>query len=90
MDKTVTKITGGDVLDGKLYLSSNSGSNEKTTYSVDLETGETTEAFVRDMGNVFTEAEGLSIAESENGTVFQYLDVAFVSKAVIRTYVTEG
>ena len=86
MDKTVTKITGGDVLDGKLYLSSNSGASEKITYAVDLETGETTEAFVRDMGNVFTEAEGLSIAESENGTVFHYLDVAFVSKTVIRTY----
>ena len=89
MDKTVTKITGGDVLNGKLYISSNSGSKEKVTYSVDLETGETTEAFVRDMGNVFTEAEGLSIAESESGTLFHYLDVAFVSKAVIRTYSLE-
>ncbi len=86
MDRTVTKITGGDVLNGRLYLSSNSGGNEKITYAVDLETGETTEAFVRDMGNVFTEAEGLSVAESESGPVFHFLDVAFVSKAVIRTY----
>jgi outer membrane protein assembly factor BamB len=90
MDRTVTKITGGDVLNGRLYLSSNSGGNEKITYAVDLETGETTEAFVRDMGNVFTEAEGLSVAESANGPIFHYLDVAFVSKAVIRTYGTEG
>ena len=87
MDKTVTKITGGDVLNGKLYLSSNDGASEKITYAVDLETGETTEAFVRDMGNVFTETEGLSITEGEGGTVFHYLDVAIVSKAVIRTYV---
>ena len=42
------------------------------------------------MGNVFTEAEGLSVAESESGPVFHFLDVAFVSKAVIRTYGTEG
>ena len=41
------------------------------------------------MGNVFTETEGLSIAEGEHGTVFHYLDVAIVSKAVIRTYVME-
>ena len=89
MDRTVTQITGGDVLNGTLYLSSNEGASEKITYAVDLETGETTETFVRDMGNVFTETEGLSIAENGSGTVFHYLDVAIVSKAVIRTYVME-
>ncbi len=86
LDRTVTKITGGDVLDGTLYLSSNDGADEKVTYAVDLATGETTEAFVRDMGNAFTEAEGLSIREDENGALFRFLDVALVSKTMIRTY----
>lgn len=90
MDRTVTKITGGDVLNGTLYLSSNDGAREKITYAVDLETGATTEAFVRDMGNVFTETEGLSVSEDETGTAFHYLDVAIVSRAVIRTYVPDA
>ena len=86
MNKTVTKITGGDILDDTLYLSSDEGSDEKTTWAVDLLTGETTAAIVRDMGNSFTEAEGLAIRETENGVWFHYLDVAFASKTIIRTY----
>ncbi|MBR5427004.1 MAG: hypothetical protein IK118_01540 [Clostridia bacterium] len=86
LDRTVTKITGGDVLNGTLYLSSNDGVNKKITYAVDLATGETTEAFVRDMGNAFTEAEGLSIGEGEDGVLFRFLDVALASKTMIRTY----
>ena len=86
LDQTVTKITGGDVLNGTLYLSCNDGSHEKITYAVDLAPGETTRAFVREMGNSFTEAEGLSISETENGALFYYVDVLFASKTVIRTY----
>ena len=86
MDQTITKITGGAVLDDTLYLSGNDGSDEKITYAVDLTTGETTQAFVRGMGNTFSEAEGLSIRESESGVLFDYVDVLFASQTVIRTY----
>ncbi len=89
LDRTVTKITGGDVLDGTLYLSSDEGADEKTTWAVDLATGETTAAFVRNMGNAFTEAEGLSILQSADGVRFCYLDVAFASRTMIRTYTLE-
>ena len=86
MDRTVTKITGGDIWNGTLYLSSNDGSDEKVTWTVDLLTGETTAAIVRNMGNAITEAEGLAIRETEGGVLFHYLDVAFASKTMIRTY----
>ena len=86
LDRTVTKITGGDILNGTLYLSSDEGSEEKTTWAVDLATGETTAAFVRNMGNAITEAEGIAILDSEAGAAFLYLDVAYYSKAMIRTY----
>ena len=69
-----------------MKIDADTGEIEKIIYAVDLETGETTEAFVRNMGNVYTETEGLSIAEGESGTVFHYLDVAFVSRTAIRTY----
>ena len=85
-DRTLTKITGGDVLNGVLYLSSNDGANEKVIYAVDLATGKTETAFVRDMGNAFTEAEGLAVRDTGNGVLFYCLDVAFASRTVIRTY----
>ena len=85
-DRIITKIAGGDILNGTLYLSSDDAVNKKVTYAIDLETGETTEAFVREMGNGFTEAEGLSISEDKNGIVFRYVDLELVFKTVIRTY----
>lgn len=86
LDRSITKITGGDLLGDVLYLSSNSGATEKITYSVDLRTGAVAEAFVRTMGNAVTEAEGLSIHKKDGAVYFHYLDVPFASKAIIRTY----
>ena len=86
MDRTVTKITGGDVLDGVLYLASNVGGREKITYSVDLATGETKEAFVRDTGNAGTEAEGLCVSCTDGEIRFHYLDVVPLARTTVRTY----
>jgi hypothetical protein len=86
IDRVITKITGGDILGGSLYLSSNDGKEEKTTYRVNLSTGETQEAFVRYMGNGTSEAEGLSISRSGSDVFFHYVDVPFASKTIIRTY----
>ncbi len=86
IDRVITKITGGDVLDNTLYLSANTGGREKITYSVDLGTGEVKEAFVRDTGNPVTEAEGLCISRTGGEVYFRYIDVLFPSKTVIRTY----
>lgn len=86
LDRTVTTITGGDMLDGVLYLASNVGGREKITYSVDLATGETREAFARDTGNAGTEAEGLCVSREGGEVRFHYLDVVFPAKTTVRTY----
>ena len=87
MDRTITKITGGDILDSTLYLAANSDGREKVTYAVDLTTGQTNEAFVRDTGDGTAEAEGLAISQTDDGTVyFHYVDVAFASKTILRRY----
>ncbi len=85
-DRVLTKITGGDILGGVLYLSCDSFGREKTTYAVDLQTGETKEAFLRDTGNAATEAEGLAVSQKDGKVYFHYLDVPFFSRTVIRTY----
>ena len=89
IDKVITKITGGDILDNTLYLSSNDGETEKPTYSVNLNTGETKEAVIRDMGSGTAEAEGLCISAADGKAVFTYLDVYLASKTVIGTYVLQ-
>ncbi len=86
IDRVITKITGGDILGNTLYLSSNSDGREKITYSVDLGTGKTLEAFSRDTGDDTAEAEGLSIYKKDSTVFFVYNDVHFASKTVIRTY----
>ncbi len=88
IDREITKITGGDILGGTLYLSSNDGESggEKITWSVNLETGETKEAFVRLTGNAAAEAEGLAISTDGGEPRFIYNDVVFVSAVIIRTY----
>ena len=85
-DRTITKITGGDILGDVLYLSCNSDGAEKVTYAVDLRTGETKEAFIRDTGNAATEAEGLAILQMDGAVYFHYLDVPIATKTIIRTY----
>ena len=86
MDRVITKITGGDILGDVLFLSSNSDGAEKVTYAVDLRTGATGEAFIRDTGNAATEAEGLAIRQADGAVYFHYLDVPVASRTVIRTY----
>jgi hypothetical protein len=87
LDTTVTKITGGDILDNTLYLAANSDGREKVTYAVDLTTGQTKEAFVRDTGDGTAEAEGLAISQTDDGAAyFHYVDVAFASKTILRRY----
>ncbi len=90
LDTALTQITGGDVLNGTLYLSSNAGGSEKTTYAVDLATGKTAACFVRETGSAFTETEGLAIRKNGEEILFHYLDVAPVSQTAIRTYVFTG
>ena len=85
-DAVLTRVTGGDVLGNVLYLSTNTPGSEKITYAVDLVTGETTEAFVRETGTPLTEAEGLCISQKDGEVYFHYLDVPFASQTVIRTY----
>lgn len=72
----VIRIQGAEVCttDGKLYLSSDVETDEKPILSVDLETGEVTKVFSRNVG-AGHEAEDLTIAYTEDGPVFYVLDI---------------
>lgn len=72
----VVRIQGAELCttDGKLYLSSDVETDEKPILAVDLETGEVTKAFSRNIGVGF-EAEDITVAYTEDGPVFYVLDI---------------
>ncbi len=71
LSQGITRIQGGEVYQGKLYLSSDNGENTDTVYTVDVISGDT---------QVFCErtAPGLAGNEAEDMTVFPMSDGSFV------------
>ncbi len=71
--QVVERIQGCEMFGDKLYMSTDVG-DEKTVYSLDVETGLVETAFVRNVGEAF-EAEGMTVCADENGeAVFCVLD----------------
>ena len=74
--ETIHRIQGGEFYNGKLYLSNDIKDNEtfKNILCVDVESGETSVAFIRDVGGDNVEAEGLTFLPYEDGSVMHVLD----------------
>ena len=71
--QTIERIQGCEMFGGKLYMSTDVD-DEKTIYSLDVETGNIETAFTRNVGSEF-EAEGMTVYADENGDpVFCVLD----------------
>ncbi len=73
--KQFSWIQGGDMYQGKLYLSCNTQNTRyKQVWAVDVETGECRVAFERDVGAANVEAEGLTALATPDGAVFHIVD----------------
>ena len=84
LNTTLNKVQGGDIYEGVLYLATDDGNIDKPTYSVNLETGEVQLEFIRSMGRVNSEAEGMAVYPFEDGSLFHLVDVG--SSVYIRSY----
>lgn len=84
IDKTLFKVQGGDFYDGKLYLATDDGDKQKPAYKIDIEKGTCEEYFLRSTGKRNTEAEGMTVCEFENGSLFHLIDVG--TSVHIRSY----
>ncbi len=74
LTKTVDRIQGAEMFDGKLYMSCDEENDMKRIFSVDVEDGTVDVAFTRNIGAGF-EAEDMTIYPDENGKpVFCVLD----------------
>lgn len=83
----VTRIQGGDVYDGKLYLSSDNGENTDTIFCVDVFDGETTLLCERTIpGLNGNEAEGMTVYPMDNGSFLHVIDYDRVVGIYIRHY----
>lgn len=83
----VTRIQGGDVYDGKLYLSSDNGENTDTIFCVDVFDGETTLLCERTIpGLNGNEAEGMTVYPMDDGSFLHVIDYDRVVGIYIRHY----
>lgn len=73
---TIHRIQGGEFYNGTLYLSNDceDNGNFKNIYSVDVESGKTSIAAVRNVGGEHVEAEGITFWPAEDGSVMHVLD----------------
>lgn len=87
LSETVMRIQGGEVYDGKIYLSSDNGANTDTVYSVDVENGETQTVCERTVpGLAGNEAEGMTVFPMSDGSVIHILDYDKAVGIYIRHY----
>lgn len=87
LSQGVTRIQGGDVYDGKLYLSSDNGENTDTIFCVDVFDGETTLLCERTIpGLNGNEAEGMTVYPMDDGSFLHVIDYDRVVGIYIRHY----
>lgn len=87
LTKGVTRIQGGEVYQGKLYLSSDDGENTDTVYTVDVLTGETEPLCTRTLpGLNGNEAEGMTVYPMADGSLLHIIDYDRVVGIYIRHY----
>ena len=83
----IHRVQAGDCFDGKLYLNVDSREGNKKVYVVDLETGDTSFLYDRNISGFDMEAEGLCVTADENGElIFHHSDYNKIVSTFIRTY----
>lgn len=74
LDRTLYKVQGGELLDGRMIMVTNEGKREKNIYSVDLGTGHVEILFVRCTGKLDAEGEGIAVSDTGDGASLHILD----------------
>ncbi len=84
----IDRIQGGEFYNGSLYLSNDIKNNGtvKNILKVDVNTGEVTLAFERNVGGDNVEAEGMTFIETEDGAVMHVLDYNKLIGVFVRHY----
>lgn len=85
---TLTRIQGGEVYDGVLYLSNDvENSNSDKVLAVDIATGEVTTLCTRNLPSLAgNEAEGLTVYPMDDGTLIHILDYDKTVGVYVRHY----
>lgn len=75
LDSTVTRIQGGSVYDGKLYLSTDvPHSTDEDVFTVNLKNGHVERILVRNLCNYDNEAEDIFVYPFEDGSLIHVID----------------
>ena len=87
LSEEITRIQGGEVYEGVLYLSHDDESNDDRVLTVDISTGKVSELCTRSLpGLAGNEAEGLTIYPTEDGSLIHILDYDKTVGVYVRHY----
>lgn len=87
LSEEITRIQGGEVYEGVLYLSHDDESNDDRVLMVDISTGKVSELCTRSLpGLAGNEAEGLTIYPMEDGSLIHILDYDKTVGVYVRHY----
>lgn len=87
---TMSRVQGGDVYEGTLYLSCDEKDNKKNIYSLNPDTGVTEIAFTRNNGKRAMEAEDLVIYPFDDGSFYHVIDFNSFISIYIRSFTKTG
>jgi len=87
LTQTLYRVQGGDVYDGKRYLSTDDpDSATEAVYSVDVLSGETVLEFERTVSRIDNEAEDMTVYPLADGSLFHVLDYDKIIGVNLRHY----
>lgn len=75
LSQGITRIQGGEVYNGKLYLSIDNEDNTDSVYAIDVSTGDTQLLFDRTLpGLAGNESEGMTVYPMADGSLYHIID----------------
>lgn len=87
LSQGISRIQGGEVYGGKLYLSIDNEDNTDAVYSIDVKTGDTQLIFERTLpGLAGNEAEGMTVYPMADGSLYHIIDYDKAVGIYIRHY----
>ncbi|MBO5064656.1 MAG: hypothetical protein J6D06_00885 [Clostridia bacterium] len=87
LSEEITRIQGGEVYEGVLYLSHDDESNDDRVLTVDISTGKVDELCTRSLPSLAgNEAEGLTVYPMEDGSLIHILDYDKTVGVYVRHY----
>ena len=86
LDRYVEKTQGGEMYDGKIYISCHDTWKRKHIYAIDPGTGHVETVMERTAGLNLVESEGMTITDGPTGPILHQIDIVYPFGMALRRY----